>query len=211
MSNNANSWLGWFFRQLRSKFLVGLLVVVPIGATVLILAWIFNGIDNILQSPIESLWGRYYPGIGIAALVIIIYLAGILASNVLGKIAIRWGESVLDRIPIVRPLYNGIKQILDSFITPGKDRYMDVVLVEFPRKGMHSIGFVTNKLPGKDGQYLLSVFIPTSPNPTSGFLEIMPEKEVIRTDISVDNALKMIVSAGKASRQVGEKITSKIL
>jgi uncharacterized membrane protein len=178
---------------------------------VLILAWIFNGIDNILQPPIESLWGRYYPGIGIAALVIIIFLAGILASNVLGKIAIKWGESVLERIPVVGQLYNDIKQILDSFITPGKDRYMDVVLVEFPRKGMHSIGFITNKLPGKDGEYLLSVFIPTSPNPTSGFLEIMPEKEVIRTDISVDNALKMIVSAGKASRQVGEKITSKAL
>lgn len=211
MSKHANSWLGWFLRQLRSKFIVGLLVVIPIGATVLILVWIFNGIDNILQPPIESLWGRYYPGIGLAALVIIIYVAGILASNLLGKMAIRWGESVLERIPIVRPLYNGIKQILGSFITPGEDRYMEVVLVEFPRKGMHSIGFITNKLPGKDGEYLLSVFIPTSPNPTSGFLEIMPEKEIIRTDISVDNALKMIVSAGKASRQVGEKIMAKII
>lgn len=211
MSKNINSYLSWLLRQLRSKFLVGLLVVVPIGATVLILAWIFNGIDNILQPSIESLWGRYYPGIGLATMIIIIYLAGILASNVLGKIAIRWGESVFERIPIVRQLYNGIKQILDSFITPSKDRYMDVVLVEFPRKGMHSIGFITNKLLGKDGEYLLSVFIPTSPNPTSGFLEIMPEKEVIRTDISVENALKMIVSAGKASRQVGEKIAAKIL
>jgi uncharacterized membrane protein len=75
---------------------------------------------------------------------------------------------------------------------------------------MHSIGFVTNKLPGKEGEYLLSVFIPTSPNPTSGFLEIVPEKEIIRTDISVDNALKMIVSAGKASGSVSEKIAAKI-
>jgi len=211
MSKNDNSYLVWLLRQLRSRFLIGILIVVPVGATVLILAWIFNGIDNILRPAIESLWGRYYPGIGVAAMLIIIYLAGILASNVIGRVTIKWGESVLERIPLVWQLYNGIKQILDSFVTPGKDRYMDVILIEFPRKGMHSIGFVTNKLPGKEGEYLLSVFIPTSPNPTSGFLEIVPEKEIIRTDISVDNALKMIVSAGKASRGVGEKITAKVL
>ena len=109
MSKNFNASIRWLLRQLRSKFLVGLLVIVPIGATVLILVWIFNGIDNILQSPIEPLWGRYYPGIGLATMIVIIYLAGILASNIFGRMAIKWGESVLERIPLVRQLYNGIK------------------------------------------------------------------------------------------------------
>lgn len=205
MGNKHSTYWGKIAKQLRSKFIIGILVIAPIGATIWILIWVFNGLDNILEPVIKSIWGRSFPGVGFGAIIVLIYLAGILASNFVGKGMIKWGESILERIPLVRQLYNGIKQIMESFLAPGESRYMEVILIEFPRKGMWSIGFVTNKLSGKSGEKLLSIFIPTSPNPTSGFLQITSEEEIIRTNISVDEALKMVVSAGRAASGMGKK------
>jgi len=108
-------------------------------------------------------------------------------------------ERLILRVPVVRPLYNGIKQILESFAAPRETGFMQVVLLEFPRKGIRSIGFITNEGYDASGQKLLNVFVPTSPNPTSGFLQMVREEDILRTDISVDDALKMIVSAGRIS------------
>ncbi len=190
------SW-GWLGKKLRTQFLTGILVVVPIGATILILVWLFNAIDNILQPLISSMSGRVIPGVGFGVMIVLIYLAGVIASNIVGRKLLRYGESLLEKVPVVRQLYNGIKQILQSFSAPGKTGFMQVVLAEFPRKGMKTIGFITNEASDKSGKKLLSIFIPTAPNPTSGFLQIAGEDEIIRTDISVDDAVKMIVSAGR--------------
>jgi len=201
------SWLG---RKLRTQFFTGILVVVPIGATILILAWIFVTIDNILQPVVRSILGYPLPGVGFGVTILLIYLAGVIASNVVGGRLIRYGEFLLERVPVVRPLYTGIKQILESFSVPSKTGFMQVVLVEFPRKGMRTIGFVTNESSDKSGRKLLNIFIPTAPNPISGFLEVVREEEVIRTDISVDNALKMVVSVGKVSPEdIGDKLSEK--
>ena len=190
------SW-GWLGKKLRTQFLTGFLVVVPIGATVLILVWIFVAIDNILQPMISSLLGRQIPGVGFGVTIVLIYLVGVIASNVVGRKLVHYGESLLRRVPVVRQLYTGMRQILGSFSAPGKTGFMQVVLVEFPRKGMKTIGFITNESTDRSGKKLLNIFIPTAPNPTSGFLQIAREGEVIRTDISVDDAIKMIVSAGR--------------
>ena len=201
------SW-GWLGKKLRTQFATGILVVVPIGVTILILVWLFGVVDNILQPIIRSIWGRTFPGVGFGVTIVLIYLAGVIASNIVGTRVIHYGESLLAKVPVVRQLYAGIKQILESFSRPGKTGFMQVVLVEFPKEGMRAIGFITNESYGKSGERLLNVFIPTSPNPTSGFLEIVTEDKIIRTNISVDDALKMVVSAGRVSlEEISDKLS----
>lgn len=197
MNDTAKSSGGGPGKRFRRDFVAGLVVVVPIGAAILILAWIFNSIDSILKPLVIAIWGRSIPGIGFAAALVLIYLIGVITSNVIGKRILRYIEALLARVPVFRQFYIGIKQILESFSTPTKTGFMQVVLVEFPRKGMNAIGFVTNELHDNSGEKLLSILIPTAPNPTTGFLQIVKEKEVMRTRISVDDAIKMIVSAGR--------------
>ncbi len=202
------SW-GWLGKKLRKQFLTGILLVVPIGATTLILAWIFVTIDNILQPAISSIWGRTVPGVGFGVTIVLIYLVGLIASNFMGKKLVYYGESVLARVPVVSWLYINIKQILESFSAPGKTGFIQVVLVEFPRKGIRTIGFITNESSDKSGEKLLYIFIPTAPNPTSGYLQIAREEEVIRTDISIDDALKMVISAGRViPDEIGDKLSA---
>ncbi|MFW6102348.1 MAG: DUF502 domain-containing protein [Chloroflexota bacterium] len=188
-------------KKLRTQFITGILVVVPIGAAILILRWLFITFDNILQPVAKSLLGYTIPGLGLVIMIVLIYLAGVVATNVIGRRLISYGESLLARVPLFRYLYTGIKQILQSLATPREGGFLEVVLVEFPKKGMRAIGFVTSESRVESGEKLLSVFIPTSPNPTSGYLEIVRENDIIKTKISVDDALKMVLSAGKVSLQ----------
>lgn len=193
-------WSG-LSKKLMRQFLAGLFVIVPIGITVLILVWIFNAIDSILQPVIQLIVGHPVPGIGFGVTVVLIYLVGVMASNIGGSRLIHYGESLLSKVPIIGQLYKSIEQIMESFSSSGKSGLMQVVLVEWPRKGMWTIGFITSESPVQPGETHLNIFIPTSPNPTSGFLQIASEDAVIRTDIPVDDALKMIISAGKVSPQ----------
>lgn len=189
--------LGWLAKHLRNKFLLGILVIVPLGATILILVWVFNNIDNILQPIIRSTWGQSFPGIGFGIVIILIYLAGIIASSIIGRKIIAFGETLLDRVPLVRQIYRGIKQVLGSYMETGETGFMQVVFIEFPRKGVQSIGFITNEIYNKSGDQLFTVFVPTSPNPTSGFLQIVREDEITRTNITVADALRVVISAGR--------------
>jgi uncharacterized membrane protein len=186
-------------KRIRDHLVAGVLVVVPIGATILILKWLFEQVDDILQPLIRTFMGRPVYGLGFAITLLIIYLSGVAVTQFGGRRLVLFAESLLSRVPVVRPMYYGIKQILESFAAPRDTGFMQVVLVEFPRKGLRTLGFITNEEFDSTGQKLLNIFIPTAPNPTSGFLEIMREEEVLRTDIPVDEALKMIVSAGRIS------------
>jgi uncharacterized membrane protein len=199
MGHNLKAFWGWLGRKIGTQFIEGIVTVVPVGAAILILYWIFNAIDNILQPVIRYMWGHTIPGAGFIIAILLIYLVGVLTSNLVGKWLIRRAEPLLQGLPVFRQLYNGIKQILLSFTAPRKTGFMQVVLTEFPRRGMRVIGFITNELSDEPDTKLLTIFIPTSPNPTSGFLQIVRENEVTRTDISVEDALKMIVSAGRVS------------
>ena len=184
-------------KKVRAQFIAGILIVVPVIITVLILIWLFNYIDNIAQPVAKSLLGRTIPGLGFALTVLLIYLTGLVATSVIGKRLVGYIESLLARVPLFRYLYTSIKQIMVSFTTPSEAKFLHVVLVEFPKKGMRVLGFVTSESRVESGEKLLNVFIPTSPNPTSGYLEIVRENDIIRTNISIDDALKMILSAGK--------------
>ena len=199
---------GWIARELRTHFIAGILAVVPLAVTIWIFVWLFNWIDGFLQPLITQIFGRPIPGIGFGITLVLIYLIGVIVSNFVGRRLVRYGESILAKIPLAWQLYNGVKQILQSFSAPGKTGFMQVVLVEFPRKGMRTIGFITNESYDKSGERLLNIFIPTAPNPTSGFLQIAREEEVIRTNISVEEALRMVVSAGRVSiKDVGDKLS----
>jgi len=194
-------------KRIRAHFITGIILVAPVGVTVWIFVWIFTTIDNILQPIIRHFWGQAIPGVGFVITIVLVYIVGLTASNVVGKRLVRYGDSLLCKVPIFRQVYVGIRQIAESFSTPEKSRFMNVVLVEFPNKGMWAIGFVTNELAGKTGEKLLSIYIPTAPTPTGGFLQIVREDEVVRTGMSVDDALKMIISAGSVTpREVGGKI-----
>lgn len=207
MKDKFRAFLGWTGKNLWAKFSIGIITVVPIGVTIWILWWGFTTIDNVLQPFIKAIWGQTIPGVGFGITIVFIYLVGLLASNVFGKRVIRYGESALPWLPVVRQLYSGIKQIMESFSAPTHTRRMQPVMTEFPRKGMKVIGFITNEVPSETGKKLLTVFIPTSPNPTSGFLQIVEENDIIRTDMSVENALKMVVSAGKVlPKEVVDKL-----
>jgi len=186
-------------KKLRIQFGAGILVIVPIIITILILVWLFNYIDNIAQPVANSLLGRTIPGLGFVLTVVLIYLTGVVATSVIGKRLVGYIESLLARVPLFRYLYTSIKQIMVSFTTSSETKFLQVVLVEFPKKGMRVLGFVTSESRIESGEKLLTVFIPTSPNPTSGYLEIVRENDIIRTNISIDDALKMVLSAGKVS------------
>jgi len=186
-------------KKLRIQFGAGILVIVPIIITILILVWLFNYIDNIAQPVANSLLGRTIPGLGLALTVLLIYLTGVVASSVMGKRLVNYIESLLARVPLFRYLYTSIKQIMVSFTTSSETKFLQVVLVEFPKKDMRVLGFVTSESRVESGEKVITVFIPTSPNPTSGYLEIVKENDIIRTNISIDDALKMVLSAGKVS------------
>ncbi len=197
-------------RKLRNQFLTGIFLTVPIGIVILILVWLFVSIDNILEPVVKAIFGYKIPGVGFAFTLLLIYLIGLFASNFIGKRLIIYSEAALSKVPVVGQLYSGIKQILESFRGSRDSGFMRVVLVEFPRKGMRTIGFITNETTDSSGRKLLNIFIPTAPNPTSGFLQIAREEDVIRTDISVDDAVKMVISAGKVSpKEIDDKLASK--
>ncbi|MBI4283353.1 MAG: DUF502 domain-containing protein [Chloroflexi bacterium] len=204
------SWSG-LGRRLRRQFLTGILTVVPLSITIWVLVWFFNAVDGYLQPVIKPILGRPVPGVGFAVTVVLIYLVGVIASNVLGKRLISYGETLVGKVPLVRPLYTGVKQLMDSFSAPGRNGFIQTVLVEFPREGTWTIGFITNESLTQSGESQLSVFVPTVPNPMTGFLQIVSEDRVIRTDIPVDEAAKMIISAGKISpREISERLSGRM-
>jgi len=184
-------------KKLREYFFLGILVVMPIAVAILILVWIVTSIDNILQPVITSIMGNSIPGLGFIIMIIVFFLAGAMTSIIGGKRLINIGGILLGRIPVFSPIYTTIKKIFDIFSTNGKDGLRQVVLVEFPMKGTRTLGFVTNESLNSTGEKLLHVYVPTVPNPTSGFLQIMKEENVTPTNLSIDDALKMILSAGK--------------
>ena len=199
MNDSKTSVWRWMVKKVRTYFFTGVITTIPIGVTVWLLVWFFVTIDNILQPIITTIFGRPITGLGFAITIVLVFLVGVIASNVIGKRLIRYGEAALPFLPVFRQLYTGLKQITEGFAAPERTGYMQVVLVEFPRKGMRVIGFITNELGDEPDGKLLTIFIPTSPNPTSGYLQLVKEEEVIRTNISVENALKLVISAGRVS------------
>jgi uncharacterized membrane protein len=187
-------------RRLRELFAVGLAVVLPLLVTYLLLRFLFESLDGLLDPIIQGLLGRRIPGLGFLATVAIIFLIGTLTTNIVGRKLVAMTEGLLLRIPLVKNIYGASKQLFDALTLPGKGAFREVVMLEYPRPGLYALGFITaTRAEGFQdlvGEKTVNVFIPTAPNPTSGFFLVVPEKSVIPVPISMEEALKLIVSGG---------------
>ena len=196
-----------FRASLKRYFLTGLLVITPIWGTILILKTLFVTVDSILGTALADLVlpDYYFPGLGILTLVILILFAGILATNFLGRRMVSRWEEFLDRVPIVRGIYATLKSMMDILSFKQREKYDKVVMIQFPKDGNYCLAFVTGEtreeIQALAPEPLVHVFVPTSPNPTSGYFLLVPEKEVIPVDINVEEAMKLIVSGGFYSPQ----------
>ena len=191
-------------RSLKRYFLTGLLVVVPIWGTILVLKTLFVTFDGLLGDLPERYVTHRYPGLGILLLILVIFVAGLLTTNIVGRRVVTLWEHLLQRVPLVRGIYATIKSMMDvlSFQdkAKGREKYSGVVMIEFPRKGQYALALVTGVTPGEVQQIssdrVINVYVPTSPNPTSGYLLFVPESELIPVSMTVDEAMKMMFSGG---------------
>ncbi len=186
-------------KHLKGTFLAGIFVVIPIGITIFIFKFLFDFADGILGSHLArvmELFGHrgYIPGIGMITGAAVIYLAGLVATNVLGNRLLKFGDDLITRIPLVKSIYTSSKQLIKVFKDSGSS-YRRAVFVEWPRPGVRAVGFVTAELE-RDGEAIVVVYIPTMPNPTSGFALWFRENEVFDSGMTVEDAIKFVVSGG---------------
>jgi uncharacterized membrane protein len=186
--------------HLKGKFLAGIFIVIPFGITIFILKFLFNFADGILGSHLDSLMalsgrgGGHIPGIGMITGAVVIYLTGLVATNVLGSRLLKLGDTLMTRIPLVKSIYSSSKQLIKVF-KDGGSSYRRAVFVEWPRPGVRSVGFVTAEVE-RDGVPYVVVYIPTMPNPTSGFALWFRECDVFESGMTVEDAVKFVVSGG---------------
>ena len=186
---------------IKRYFLTGLLVVTPIWGTVLILKTLFVTVDGILGDVLARMVPSYYvPGLGIVTLILLIFATGLFTANFMGRQIVKLWEDWLNRLPLVRGIYSTLKSMMDILSFSERGSYHRVVLIQFPKNGHYCLAFVTGASKGDSmtvGQEpLVHVYVPTSPNPTSGYFLLVPEREVISVDINVEEAMKLIVSGG---------------
>lgn len=190
---------------LRKYLVAGLLVWLPLAATVFIIKLVVDILDlTILLLPVEyqpeSLLGFSVPGLGVILAVSILIITGILAANLLGRQLVSLWEGLLSRIPLVRTIYNSIKQITTTILTSDGKSFRKVVMIEYPRKETWSMGFLTNEQLAIDSKHIntdmVAVFVPTTPNPTSGYIIMLPKQDVIELDLSIEDGFKFIISMG---------------
>jgi uncharacterized membrane protein len=207
--------------RLRSVFITGVLTLTPIVLSVYILYRLFLLFDQLLKPLLKAILAKwlfpYIPGLGLLLLILLILLVGAFARIYLGKKLLAIGQWFLNRIPLLSKLAQAIRQILESFLADNSDLFRKAVLLEYPRKGMWVVGFMTRRtggevrerLRGRDDNHMLSIFVPTTPNPTSGVLVFVPEDDVIMLDMSVEEALKLVVSGGALVQNRDEAIQGK--
>lgn len=196
-----------FSARIRTYFLTGIFVTAPVTITLYIAYIFFSGIDGKVREMLPQMYQTLFvyqnftiPGVGVLIAFISFVIIGWFASNIMGRFFIRIGEYILDRIPVIRSLYGAIKQIFETITQTQSQAFREVVMLEYPRKGVWSVGFVTGRSKGeiqqKVNEETVNVFLPTTPNPTSGFLLFVPKEELKFLDMSVEEGIKLVVSAG---------------
>lgn len=203
------------FARLRANFITGLVVISPIGLTLWLIwtvtGWIDGWVLPFVPAPyqpdalIRDVFGVDAPinvrGVGVIFFLLFTVFVGWIAKGIMGRSLIRWGENLVDRMPVVRSVYNGVKQVAETVFNQADSKFDKACLIEYPRKGIWGVGFVATHAKGEilariPEDEVMTVFIPTTPNPTSGFLLYVPKRDVIFLDMSVEDAAKLIISAG---------------
>lgn len=194
--------------RLRNYFLTGLIIVGPVGITLYVIWWFVNLIDFWVKPWVPQIYlpETYLPftvpGVGLIFSITVLIIIGALTANLFGRTLVSYGEMMLDRMPVVRNVYRALKQIFETVLSQSSSSFQKVGLIEYPRKGLYAIVFVSTTAKGeidrkvREGEAVLSIFLPTTPNPTSGFLLFVPEEDVQILDMSVEEAAKLVISAG---------------
>ena len=217
--------VGRIAREIRNNLVAGLLVFVPIAFTAWLIIvmgnWVDRPVRSLFSTPLPDQTGTAaaiarvlhsvfgsgvafldQPGLGLLLLILVIFILGMFARTVLGKWAVKVGERIVRYVPVVRTIYGGVKQLLEAVMVGQQTGERNVVLVEFPHEGVYGVGFATGsgseEIRERTGTELVSIFYPTTPNPTSGFMLLVPRKDVIFLDMNVEDAAKMIISGGMA-------------
>jgi len=190
---------------MKRYFITGLLIWAPLGITLWVLSFILGMMDqSITLLPIawqpRALVGFNVPGVGALLTVLIVFITGLLTANFIGQRLVRWWEALLQRIPVVRSIYQSVKQISDTVFSPSGQAFRQAVLVQYPRQGSWTIGFLTGTPGGEIAEHLgndmVSLYVPTTPNPTSGFFLMVPKADIVELNMSVEDALKYLISMG---------------
>ena len=203
-------WTGRIREALRRYFVAGILAFAPIAITIWAVAWIIQRLDNLL---LPSVLGLLFPDldeppqlpfVGALFTLMVILLMGVIARHLFGGELVRAWERLLGRVPVARNIYSGVKQLFEAiFRSDERSRFNRVVLIEYPRKGIYAIAFTTGPARGAlahfAGQSMINCFLPTTPNPTSGYYLLIPESDLVEVDLSVEDAFKLVMSAGLVS------------
>ncbi len=205
--------------RLRAYFFAGILITAPVSITFYI-AWQFiKFMDNQVSPLIPPAWNPQnwgIPGFGLIAVILGLTLIGMLTAGFAGRMFVKLQDAVLERMPVIRSIYSAVKQIFETVLAQKASAFREVVVVEYPRKGMWALGFIAGNTQGElrdhFGNGMVNVFIPTTPNPTSGFLLFVPRSDVIVLDMSVEDGIKMVVSTGLVTppgrgRKAAEKVS----
>ncbi|NKB56831.1 MAG: DUF502 domain-containing protein [Alphaproteobacteria bacterium] len=198
--------------RLRAYFFAGVLVTTPLAATFLVAWWFIGVVDDYIVPMIPDGWNPDHylketvgleiglPGLGLVVLLIVITLIGALTAGFLGRLVLTIGERILAQMPVIRSVYSAIKQVLETILKQQSKAFRQAVLIEYPRRGIWAVGFITGTTEGEvqnlTMQEVVNVFLPTTPNPTSGFLLFVPSKDVVLLSMSVEEAVKMVISGG---------------
>lgn len=191
--------------RLRRYLTAGLLVWVPLGVTILIIKFLVDLMDQTLLFLPEDyrpqrILGFHVPGLGVVLALTVVFVTGVVVANFFGRRLVHLGELIVARIPLVRSIYSSVKQLMETVFSNSGASFRKVVLVEYPRPGLWTVAFLTGEAQGeaqrKTGQDVVNIYVPTTPNPTSGFFLIARRKDLVELDMSVDEGLKMILSAG---------------
>lgn len=196
-----------FGSRIKNYFFTGVIVAAPVAITVYMSYHLVIWINEVTKRLIPQQWkiGDFVPyavpGLGLVLLLAVFLIIGMLTTGYVGKFFVRLGDKLIRKMPVISSIYSLLKQIFETFLSQKSRSFNEVVLVEYPRKGLWSIAFVSNRETGgeiaeKAGQKILSIFVPTTPNPTSGFLIFIPENDVIKLDMSVEDGIKYVISCG---------------
>ena len=187
-------------KELRNIFFTGLLVLTPVVVTAYVFYQLFVKIDGLLGGKLHELTGYHVPGMGVVAVLLLILFVGVLARNFIGRKFIQIGEAIVNRIPLINRIYRAVQQLSQAFFSGERAVFQRAVLVEFPQEGSYCIGFQTSEVKGEiqrqTKRELLSVFLPTSPNPTSGYLLFIPREKVAPLQMTIEEAVKLVISGG---------------
>lgn len=200
---SAHSW----GRRLRRYFFTGLIVLVPIGVTVVVLSWLFRTLDAILGRPLERVLNLQVPGLGLVLLVLSVVGIGWLAHYTIGRRLIAWWNGMLARFPLTARIYNAASQIVQTFMGEQRRVFQRTVLIEFPGAGSYALAWVTAEAnpiaEAMVGEPCVNVFVATTPNPTSGFFLVVPRSRTRPLDLSIEDAMKLVISAGAIVPRAG--------